>query len=153
MALGPIDVLAIRPYLPERFAVDHSQTTQEGIAALLAITGGHTNDTRELAHFAWMRAVAEEVPSACHHPSRAERCRARPERRNVHRPSAGGAAPIGARSPGLTMSGAHDTALGTCRVTEEFAAHGPVTGLCRNWDICCLLIPEPEAPAWSRRRQ
>jgi uncharacterized protein len=63
MALGPIEDAAFAPYLRERFAAGHSQITQDGIETLLAITGGHPNDTQELAHFAWARAVAEERPA------------------------------------------------------------------------------------------
>jgi hypothetical protein len=63
MALGPIEDAAFAPYIREHFAAGHSQITQDGIETLLAITEGHPNDTQELAHFAWARAVAEERPA------------------------------------------------------------------------------------------
>lgn len=63
MALGPIDAAAFAPYIRERFAAGHSQITHDGIERLLAITGGQPNDTQELAHFAWARAVAEGTPA------------------------------------------------------------------------------------------
>jgi AAA+ ATPase superfamily predicted ATPase len=63
MALGPIEDAAFAPYIRERFAAGRSQITLDGIEALLAITGGQPNDTQELAHFAWVRAVAEGTPA------------------------------------------------------------------------------------------
>lgn len=63
MALGPIDASAFAPYIRGRFAAAHSQITRDGIDSLLSITGGHPNDTQELAHFAWARAVADGTPA------------------------------------------------------------------------------------------
>jgi AAA+ ATPase superfamily predicted ATPase len=63
MALGPIDQTDFAPFIRERFAAGHAQITHDGLEALLALTGGHPNDTQELAHFAWVRAVAEGRPA------------------------------------------------------------------------------------------
>jgi uncharacterized protein len=63
MTLGPIDDAAFAPYIRERFAAGRSQITQDGVEALLAITSGHPNDTQELAHFAWVTAVASGTPA------------------------------------------------------------------------------------------
>src|SRR5437588_176173 len=63
MPLGPIEAAAFAPYIRERFAAGRSQITADGIEALLEITAGQPNDTQELAHFAWVRAVAEETPA------------------------------------------------------------------------------------------
>ena len=51
------------PFLRSRFAAGGSQITAEGVSALLEATGGHLNDTQELAHFAWARAVSEGRPA------------------------------------------------------------------------------------------
>jgi AAA+ ATPase superfamily predicted ATPase len=63
MTLGPIDAVAFAPYIRQRFAAGRSQITHDGIETLLEITRGHPNDTQELAHFAWARAVAEGAPA------------------------------------------------------------------------------------------
>jgi len=63
MALGPIEEAAFAPFIRDRFAAGHAQITHDGLAALLDVTGGHPNDTQELAHFAWVRAVAERRPA------------------------------------------------------------------------------------------
>ncbi len=63
MALGPIEDAAFAPYIRERFAAGHSQITHDGIETLLQLTGGQPNDTQELAHFTWVRAIAEGSPA------------------------------------------------------------------------------------------
>ena len=63
MTLGPIDEATFAPYVRERFAAGHSQITQQGVETLLAITGGHPNDTQELAHFAWAGAISAGTPA------------------------------------------------------------------------------------------
>jgi uncharacterized protein len=63
MTLGPIDEAVFARYIRERFAAGRSQITQAGIETLLAATGGHPNDTQELAHFTWVRAIAEGTPA------------------------------------------------------------------------------------------
>jgi uncharacterized protein len=63
MTLGPIDKAVFARYIHERFAAGRSQITQQGIEVLLAITGGQPNDTQELAHFAWVGAVAAGTPA------------------------------------------------------------------------------------------
>jgi len=63
MALGPIEDAAFAPYIRERFAAGHSQITHDGIKTLLQLTGGQPNDTQELAHFTWVRAIAEGSPA------------------------------------------------------------------------------------------
>src|SRR5205807_1639985 len=45
------------------FAGAQSQINAEAIDELLGITAGHPNDTQELAHFTWARAVAERRPA------------------------------------------------------------------------------------------
>jgi AAA+ ATPase superfamily predicted ATPase len=71
MTLGPIEQAAFAPYLRERFAAGHSQIARAGIDRLLSITGGHPNDTQELAHFTWARAVAENRPATAETVDRA----------------------------------------------------------------------------------
>jgi len=63
MTLGPIAAEEFAPFIKERFAGAQSQISAEAIDDLLRITGGHPNDTQELAHFAWARAVAERRPA------------------------------------------------------------------------------------------
>lgn len=63
MALGPIDAATFAPFVRGRFAAAHSQITRDGIDTLLSLTGGQPNDTQELAHFAWVRAVADGTPA------------------------------------------------------------------------------------------
>ena len=63
MSLGPIAPDLFAPFLRSRFAAGASQITAEGVSALLEATGGHPNDTQELAHFAWARAVSERRPA------------------------------------------------------------------------------------------
>jgi uncharacterized protein len=59
MTLGPIAEDVFVPFLRERFAAGRSQITTDAARKLVAITGGHPNDTQELGHFAWALAVAE----------------------------------------------------------------------------------------------
>ena len=63
MTLGPIEQAAFAPFIRERFAAGHAQITHDGLEAQLTLTGGHPNDTQELGHFAWVRAVAERRPA------------------------------------------------------------------------------------------
>ena len=62
MSLGPIAPDLFGPFLRSRFAAGASQITAEGVSSLLEATGGHPNDTQELADFAWARAVSEKRP-------------------------------------------------------------------------------------------
>jgi AAA ATPase domain len=63
MSLGPIAPDVFAPFLRARFASGASQITAEGVSVLIDATGGHPNDTQELAHFAWARAVSERRPA------------------------------------------------------------------------------------------
>jgi AAA+ ATPase superfamily predicted ATPase len=63
MTLGAIPDDAFAPFIRARFAGSASQINTTGIAELLRISEGHPNDTQELAHFAWARAVAEKRPA------------------------------------------------------------------------------------------
>jgi AAA+ ATPase superfamily predicted ATPase len=63
MTLGPIDAGEFGPFLRSRFAGARSQIVSAAIDKLLATTSGHPNDTQELAHFTWARAVAEGRPA------------------------------------------------------------------------------------------
>jgi AAA+ ATPase superfamily predicted ATPase len=63
LTLGPIPADEFAPFLRERFAGARSQINAEATASLLEITAGHPNDTQELAHFTWARAVAERRPA------------------------------------------------------------------------------------------
>jgi uncharacterized protein len=59
MMLSPIGPAEFGPFIRSRFAGAKSQISAEAVAQLLELTGGHPNDTQELAHFTWARAVAE----------------------------------------------------------------------------------------------
>jgi uncharacterized protein len=63
MALESIAAEDFAPFIRTRFAGARSQITARAISDLLDITAGHPNDTQELAHFTWARAVAEEHPA------------------------------------------------------------------------------------------
>jgi uncharacterized protein len=56
--LGPIMRDAFGRFIVERFASTSIDITQDAIALLLDITGGHPHDTQKLAYFTW--AIAEE---------------------------------------------------------------------------------------------
>ncbi|HYW88331.1 MAG TPA: hypothetical protein VFB50_11210 [Chloroflexota bacterium] len=56
--LGPIMRDAFGRFIVERFASTSTDITQDAIALLLDITGGHPHDTQKLAYFTW--AIAEE---------------------------------------------------------------------------------------------
>ncbi len=63
MSLGPIAAEDFTPFIRARFAGARSQIRAEAVGLLLEITAGHPNDTQELAHFAWARAIAEGRPA------------------------------------------------------------------------------------------
>jgi len=56
--LGPILRDAFSCFIAQRFASTSMDITQDAIALLLDITGGHPHDTQKLAYFTW--AIAEE---------------------------------------------------------------------------------------------
>jgi hypothetical protein len=59
MTLNPIGREEFGPFIRARFAGGRSQISPRAVEDLLDITAGHPNDTQELAHFTWARAVAE----------------------------------------------------------------------------------------------
>lgn len=63
MTLNPIEPEAFGPFIRARFAAARSQISADAVAELLQLTTGHPNDTQELAHFTWARAVAEGRPA------------------------------------------------------------------------------------------
>jgi uncharacterized protein len=56
--LGPIARDAFSRFIVERFASTTIDISQDAVARLLDITGGHPHDTQKLAYFTW--AIAEE---------------------------------------------------------------------------------------------
>jgi len=63
MTLNPIPAPEFGAFIRARFAGAKSQINAQAVTDLLAITEGHPNDTQELAHFTWARAVAESRPA------------------------------------------------------------------------------------------
>ena len=63
MTLGPISADEFGPFIRSRFAGGRSQISAAAVREVLDITAGHPNDTQELAHFTWARAVAEGRPA------------------------------------------------------------------------------------------
>ena len=63
MTVGPIAPGDFGPFIRARFAGARSQISAQAVDDLLAITSGHPNDTQELAHFTWARAMAERRPA------------------------------------------------------------------------------------------
>ena len=63
MTLGPISADEFGPFIRSRFAGSRSQISAAAVRELLDTTAGHPNDTQELAHFTWARAVAEGRPA------------------------------------------------------------------------------------------
>lgn len=63
MTVGRIGADIFTPFIRSRFVDGASQITGDAIAELVGITQGHPNDTQELAHFTWARAVAERRPA------------------------------------------------------------------------------------------
>jgi uncharacterized protein len=63
MALPPIERDAFGAFIRARFAGAHSQINAAAVQQLLEVTAGHPNDTQELAHFTWARAIAEGRPA------------------------------------------------------------------------------------------
>jgi len=61
--LGPIPSDEFGPLLRTRFAGARSQITAQAIDERLGITADHPNDTQEVAHFTWARAVADGRPT------------------------------------------------------------------------------------------
>lgn len=59
LALDPIEPKIFAPFIRARFAGARSQISAQAVEQLIGITGGHPNDTQELAHFTWARAIAE----------------------------------------------------------------------------------------------
>jgi hypothetical protein len=59
LALDPIEPMIFGPFIRARFAGGRSQISAEAVEQLIGITSGHPNDTQELAHFTWARAIAE----------------------------------------------------------------------------------------------
>jgi uncharacterized protein len=62
--LGPIAREAFSRFIAERFASTHVTVTEEAIAHLLDITGGHPHDTQKLGYFTWAAAESQGTPAS-----------------------------------------------------------------------------------------
>jgi uncharacterized protein len=61
--LGPIAREAFSRFIAERFASTHVTVTEEAIAHLLDITGGHPHDTQKLGYLTWAAAESQGTPA------------------------------------------------------------------------------------------
>jgi hypothetical protein len=62
--LGPIERGPFSRFIAERFASTGVGITDEAIARLLDITGGHPHDTQKLGYFTWSLAENQDAPAS-----------------------------------------------------------------------------------------